>query len=76
MMRFIEKNKIKTRYIPEIWVKMRIGGVSNKSFKNIFILNREILSAFKKHGLSVNPIIFLFNKAVSRFKQFLIKPYN
>ena len=36
MMRFLEIHKIHVGYIPEVWIKMRIGGTTNKSFKNIF----------------------------------------
>ena len=35
MMRFLEVNKIKTRYLPLVTVKMRIGGTSNKNLKNV-----------------------------------------
>lgn len=48
MLRFVEKNKIKLSYFPEFILKMRLGGESNKSIKNIFKGNREILQAFKK----------------------------
>ena len=36
MMRFLEIHKIKSRHIPEVWVKMRMGGTTNKNFKNIW----------------------------------------
>lgn len=35
MLRFIEKNKITTHYIPEVLVKMRTGGKSNRDLKDI-----------------------------------------
>jgi glycosyltransferase involved in cell wall biosynthesis len=74
MMRLIEVNKIRVKYIPEIWVKMRTGGVSNKSLKNILIQNKEVLHALREHKLPVNLIIFFINKIILRFKQFLKKP--
>jgi glycosyltransferase involved in cell wall biosynthesis len=70
MMRFLEIHKIKSRYIPEVWVKMRMGGVSNKNLKNIWLQNREILNSLQRNGLKVNPIIFFVYKIVSRFQQF------
>lgn len=74
MMRFLEVNKINIRYIPEILVKMRIGGISNKSLKNIIKLNLEILRALNSHNLSKNFFSFFCHKIISRVKQFLQKP--
>ena len=48
MLRFLEKNKITTSYIPRVLVKMRTGGESNKSFRNIIVSNMSILKSFKK----------------------------
>lgn len=41
MLRFIEKNKIKVGYIPKTLVRMRVGGASNQSIKNIIKANKE-----------------------------------
>jgi len=75
MMRFLEIHKINSRYIPEVWIKMRMGGTTNKNIKNIWAQNQEVISSFDKNGLSVNLIIFFINKIFSRFKQFFIKKY-
>ena len=75
MMRFLEIHKIKSFYIPEVWVKMRMGGTTNKNFKNIWAQNQEVLSSFDKNGLSVNLIIFFIYKIFSRFKQFFTRNY-
>ena len=73
MMRFLEVHKIKTKYIPKTWVKMRMGGTTNKNFKNIWTQNQEILKALKRHGLSFNYLSFFTHKLISRIKQFLLK---
>lgn len=70
MMRFLEIYKVKFQYIPEIWVKMRMGGITNKNLKNIWIQNQEILNSFHKNGLSVHPLSFFIYKIISRFFQF------
>ena len=75
-MRFFEVHKIRVRYVPEIWVNMRVGGVSNKNLKNIFIQNVEILKALKSYGLKANFIWFFINKLFSRAKQFLHRSVN
>ena len=71
MIRFFEIHKIKTKYVPEIWVKMRMGGTTNKSLKNIYKQNQEILKSFKQQGLHVNTLGFLINKILNRLSQFL-----
>ena len=71
MMRFLEVHKIKSTYIPKVWIKMRMGGTTNKSIRNIWIQNIEVFNSLKKNGLSVNPISFFINKFISRFNQFL-----
>ena len=74
MMRFLEKHKIKSQYIPEVWVKMRIGGTNNKNLKNIFLQNKEILNSFNNNNLRVNWLKFLIYKVVSRTLQFFKRP--
>ena len=74
MMRFLEKYKIKSKYIPEVWVKMRMGGVTNKNLKNIWLQNKEIIHSFNKNNLSVNLLKFLILKIISRIFQLFKKP--
>jgi len=73
MMRFLEVHKIKSLYIPEVWIKMRLGGATNKNFKNIYLQNIEILNALRENGLSSNPLRFFFYKIILRLKQRLIR---
>jgi glycosyltransferase involved in cell wall biosynthesis len=74
MMRFMEVHRIKTRYIPEVLVKMRVGGMSNRSWSNVILQNREILRALKRHGLEPALLPFLAGKLFSRGKQFIPRP--
>ena len=71
MMRFLEIHKVKSLYIPEIWVKMRMGGTTNKNLNNILHQNLEVFRSLRKNGLTVNYINFFINKIFSRAKQFL-----
>ncbi len=70
MIRFLEVHNIQCLYIPDIWVKMRMGGTTNKSLKNIFLQNQEIILSLKKYNLPINKIDFFTNKIISRTKQF------
>jgi glycosyltransferase len=72
MLRLLLKHRISARYIPEVLVKMRWGGESNKSFGNIVRKTREDLRAWKVNGLSGRwSAVFLKN--VSKLPQFLKK---
>src|ERR1035437_5276919 len=52
MLRFLYKQKITTSYIPEILVKMRVGGKSNVTFKNRIKANQEDHLAWRVNELN------------------------
>ena len=72
MLRFFEKYKIISSYVDEVFVKMRIGGESNKSIKNIIKANMESYMAWKANGLYINQLRFLL-KPFSKIIQFIKK---
>ena len=72
MLRFLYKNNIKVRYIPEVIATMRAGGVSNSSLLNIIISNYEVYRSWKVNGLSVSPMIMII-KPLSKLKQFFLR---
>lgn len=72
-MRFLRIHKIKSVYIPKIFVTMRIGGASNRGIKNIIKGNLESYRSCKKNGLPVGPL-FIVKKILSRFPQFFSRP--
>jgi glycosyltransferase involved in cell wall biosynthesis len=74
MMRFLEHFYIPVIYIPEILVHMRMGGESNKNIKNVFIQNLEIWSALKRHDLHPFFFTFVWEKILSRTKQYFFRP--
>ena len=49
ILRFLGNHKISTAYFPEIMIKMRVGGESNKSLKNIIKKMKEDVKALKKN---------------------------
>ena len=51
MLRIIHKHKCKFAYLPIVSVKMRTGGLSNSSFKNRLLANREDRLAWKINNL-------------------------
>ncbi len=69
-MRFFEVGKIRARYVPHVWVKMRMGGATNRSLRNVLVGNWESYRACQKNGLRVTPF-FMIRKVLSRLPQFL-----
>ena len=59
MLRFLQKYRAKTLYIDECFVKMRVGGASNASFRNIARANAECVRAWQDNGLSIFPIFIV-----------------
>ncbi|MCK5195192.1 MAG: hypothetical protein KAQ71_15375, partial [Desulfobulbaceae bacterium] len=74
MMRLLARHKIKSVYIPETTVKMRIGGTSNRNLSNVFRQNIEIIRAARNNNIPLKPYLFIFSKMLSRLGQFLRKP--
>jgi glycosyltransferase involved in cell wall biosynthesis len=70
MLRFIEKHKVKSDYLNQPIVRMRLGGESNKSLKNIMRGNKECIKAFKVNNLPVS-LFYPFLRLVPKLKQFL-----
>ena len=70
MLRYIDKYKIKIVYLSECLVKMRLGGATSGSFKNIVKQNIECIKAFKKNKLKVS-YLYPFFRFLPKIKQFL-----
>jgi glycosyltransferase involved in cell wall biosynthesis len=73
MLRFIGKHDIKTKYLPLVTIKMRVGGTTNKNLSNILKQNMEIYQAAKKNGISLSPF-YLFYKLRDKVSQFYRQP--
>jgi glycosyltransferase len=71
MLRFLGVHKISTSYIPMIITKMRVGGASNKSIRNIYRKSYEDYKALKNN--SIGGFYTLFLKNVTKISQFIIK---
>tara|TARA_B100002019_G_scaffold137251_1_gene118263 strand:+ start:30808 stop:31572 length:765 start_codon:yes stop_codon:yes gene_type:complete len=69
MLRFLEKHKISTTYFPSTLVRMKIGGESTKSLKNIWISNKSILQSFDKNGIQINKFFYVFKRLLLKILQ-------
>jgi len=69
MLRMLHRHKVSTAYLPEVLVKMRVGGVSNVTLKNRIRANREDRRGWRINNLK--PGLFtLIRKPLSKFSQF------
>lgn len=75
LLRLIEKHRIKTTYISATLTRFRLGGVSNRSLRNVFRGNREILRAFRKHSVPISPL-WPVTKFSEKVLQYVKRPSN
>ena len=67
--RFMAVKKIKTCYVSEPWVRMRLGGATNRSLANIVKGSQESIRALGALGLNISPFYFI-TKFSMRIKQY------
>lgn len=48
------KQSLRYRYLPEVLVMMRVGGVSTGGWGNTILLNKEVLRACRENGIQTN----------------------
>ena len=68
MLRYLWKNKLNPSYIPEVLIKMRLGGKSNNSFSNILKKTTEDKKVMVENG--IGPFRGLLGKNFSKIPQF------
>ena len=64
----ILKDNIAVKYLPQVIYKMRLGGESNRSIKNILDKSKEDLRAMRNNKIN-NPFFALFYKNASKIMQ-------
>jgi glycosyltransferase involved in cell wall biosynthesis len=73
MLRLLHRYQVSTAYLPEITVKMRVGGVSNASLLSRWRANMEDRLAWKVNNLK--PYFYtLYAKPFSKLAQYFKKP--
>ena len=71
VLRYLAIGKIKLAYIPEVLVKMRLGGESNRSFERIIRKSREDYLAIRRNGIGGFGTLVVKN--LSKIGQFFVK---
>ena len=71
LLRYLWTNKVKLSYVPKVVMKMRVGGASNRSLKNIIEKTKEDISALKNNNIFWPSALFIKN--FSKIPQFIFK---
>ncbi len=71
MLRVLKDDNLKFSYLPEVITKMRVGGASNRSLKNILQKTKEDYRAVKSNN--VGGVFSILRKNTSKIKQFFKK---
>jgi len=70
LLRLMYVYKIRALYIRDLWVKMRVGGISTSGFKSIIKLNNEILFACKVNNIFTNRLM-IYSKYLVKWWGFI-----
>lgn len=70
LIRFLYTFKMAHSYVEFPFVTMRTGGISNKSLKSRFILNKEILRACRENGIKTN-LLYIYSKYFKKLLEFI-----
>lgn len=71
MMRYLEVARTRSVYVPQVQVRMRLGGATNASWANVAKQNQEIFAALRKNHIPFSPLIFMLRKLTNRLVQFV-----
>ncbi|HSI53370.1 MAG TPA: glycosyltransferase family 2 protein [Ramlibacter sp.] len=71
MLRILWRGRVRATYVPEVLVRMRMGGVSNMSLFNILHKSREDYVAMRENGIGGLSALLLKN--VTKLPQFVAK---
>lgn len=73
VVRLFGANRIRYRYVPEVFVKMRIGGVSTRNWKSSLVLNKEIVRGCRENGVRTS-LFRVFLKFPLKMLELFVRP--
>jgi glycosyltransferase involved in cell wall biosynthesis len=71
MLRFFEKEKIRSQFINKVLVNMLEGGISNQGLKSKMEILKEEFRAFKKNKILINKLSYVLFKT-AKIKEFFL----
>jgi glycosyltransferase len=75
MLRFLYKHEVSTAYVPDVLVRMRLGGLSNATWNSRWKANREDYLAWKINGLKPHFYTTIL-KPLRKLQQFYYRPHQ
>ena len=75
MLRFLYKHQVSTAYVPDVLVRMRVGGLSNATWRGRLRANREDRTAWKINGIKPRFYTTIL-KPLRKLQQFYSHPYQ
>ena len=71
--RIFSTGKLRYAYLPQVLVKMRLGGVSTRGWRSTLTLNREVLRACRENGIATNYFKIL-SKYPAKALELVVRP--
>lgn len=71
MFRFLEIHKIKSLFINQNLVRMKIGGVSTKSLSSTILITKEVFITFKENDFNYSVVVYVISKIFKALKQLI-----
>ena len=69
--RMFKNADLRYRYLPEVLVRMSIGGASTGGWRSSLLLNREVMRACRDNGISTNWFMLLSKYPIKTLEYFL-----
>ena len=69
MLRTVHREQMKTRYLPQVMVRMRLGGQTNRSWRDVLNGNLEVINAWRLNQMKP-PFGFFMKRPVRKVAQF------
>jgi glycosyltransferase len=73
MLRLMHRHRLRAAYVPEVLVRMRVGGMSNRSLGNLVRKSWEDLKAWQVNGTGHRPLTVLM-KNLRKLPQLVQRP--
>lgn len=70
--RVFQDQNLRYQYLPEVLVKMRLGGISTAGWQSSILLNREVLRACRENGIDTN-LLMIMSKYPRKFLEVLLR---
>ncbi len=73
MLRFLYIAKLRYIYLPEVLIRMRLGGISTSGLSSTYLMNKENLAICRKHSVRTN-ILNIYSKYFFKVFQYFRRP--